>query len=232
MQPYIPDVAAESAGVIQAFHDALAPSLPDPALRQDLRLHLDDDCAALASRYQDWLVDEPAKHQLQQSAVALAAYLHLRGAVPDQELLGLLRAAFTEPLRAIVRGGTAQALDQAEDPFVTLVGISKLSEKHFHGESFVFERPRDDDRAYHLDVTRCLWQSFFVAEGCPELTAIFCAFDEAWIGAIEPGRHGLRFERATTLGEGGSLCPFHFFRVERASPTHAEPAAAPGRGGR
>src|SRR5262249_41639836 len=132
---YVPDVAAESAGVIQAFLVALAQSLPAPALMQDLRLRLDDDCAALASRYQDWLVDEPAKHQLQQSAVVLAAYRHLHGAVPDQELLGLLRAAFTEPLRAIVGGGTSQALNQAEDPFVTLVGISKLRERQFHARA-------------------------------------------------------------------------------------------------
>src|SRR5262249_23514724 len=190
-----------------------------------------DDWAALASRYKDWLVDEQAKHQLRQSAVVLAAYRHLRSAVPDQELLGLLRVAFTEPLRSVVRGGQAQALDQADDPFGPLVVISKLGEEHFHGGSFVCERPRDDDRAYYLDVTRCLWHSFFVAEGCPELTTIFCAFDEAWIGAIEPGRHGLRFERATMLGQGGSLCPFHFFRVERESPKHVEPGVAPDRGG-
>lgn len=173
-------------------------------------------------------MDEQAKHQLRQSAIVLAAYRHLRDAVRQQELLGLLRAAFTEPLRDAVRAGTAQALEQSDDPFVTMVGISKVREKHSHGEGFVFERPRDDDRAYYLDVTRCLWHSFFVAEGCPELTAIFCAFDEVWIGAIEPGRHELRFERATTLGTGGSLCPFHFFRVERESSQYAKPVAADG----
>jgi hypothetical protein len=221
MQTYVPDVAAESAWVIQAFLDALARSLPDPTLMQELRARLDDDCAALASRYRHWLVDEQAGHQLRQGAVVLVAYRHLRRVVPDQELVGLLRAAFTEPLRAVVRGGTAQALDQSTDPFATLVSISKLREEHVHGASFVFERPRNDERAYYLDVTRCLWHSFFVAEGCPELTAIFCAFDEAWIGAIEPGRHGLQFERATTLGQGGSLCPFHFFRVERQLPNRA-----------
>jgi hypothetical protein len=217
MQEYIPDVAAESAWVIQAFLDALERNLPDPTLMQELHRRLQGDTETLAARYKGWLVDEQAKHQLRQSAVVLAAYRHLRGALPDQELLGLLRAAFTEPLRSAVRAGTAQALDQADDPFVTLVGISRLREEYFHGASFAFERPRDDDRAYYLDVTRCLWHSFFVAEGCPELTAIFCAFDEAWIGAIEPRRHGVRFERATTLGQGGGLCPFHFFRVQRES---------------
>jgi hypothetical protein len=225
MQQYVPDVAAESAWVIQAFLDALARGLPDPGPMPELLSRLDSDCAALAARYKGWLVDEQAGHQLRQGAVVLVAYRCLRGTVPEPELLRLLRSAFTEPLRPAVRDGTAQALDQSEDPFVTLVGISKLREKHFHGDSFVLERPRDDDRAYYADVTRCLWHSFFVAEGCPELTAIFCAFDEAWIGAIEPGRHGVRFERATTLGQGGALCPFHFFRAGRESQQPAGPGA-------
>src|SRR5262245_54653021 len=144
MQQYVPNVAAESAGVIQAFLDALAAKLPDRDLMRGLRARLDADCSAFEHRYRDWLVDEQARHQLRQSAVVLAAYRHLRGAVPEPELLGLLRAAFTEPLRSVIRAGTRRALDQAEDPFMTLVEISKVREKHVHGESFVFERPRDD----------------------------------------------------------------------------------------
>jgi hypothetical protein len=223
MQPdrYVPNAAAEAAWVIKAFLDALAPRLPDPELARGIRQHLDTECAELAAKYSEWLVDEPARHQLRQSAAVLVAYRRLRGTMPESELLGVLRAAFTEPLRGFIRSGTASMLDRAEDPFTAMVGTSKIRETHAFGASFRFERPRDDNEAYHLNITRCLWHSFFAAEGCPELTTIFCAFDEAWIGAVDPARHGLRFERTTTLGEGGELCPFHFTRVARTAPKPA-----------
>ncbi|GAB4583797.1 L-2-amino-thiazoline-4-carboxylic acid hydrolase [Nocardia sp. IFM 10818] len=44
-------------------------------------------------------------------------------------------------------------------------------------------------------------------------TPVLCEFDANRIGAIEPERHGFRFERTTTIGVGGSHCPFHFDRV-------------------
>ena len=58
------------------------------------------------------------------------------------------------------------------------------------------------------------------ASSAAELTPVMCAFDKAWIEAIDPARHGFRFDRATTIGHGGSHCPFHFSR------TRAGPAAA------
>jgi hypothetical protein len=218
---YVPDAAAEAAWVIQAFIDALAQRLHDADWVHGIRRHLDAECAELASKYGGWLVDEPARHQLRQGAAVLVAYRRLRGTVPESELLGLLRSAFTEPLRDVIRSGTAAMLERADDPFIAMVAMSKMRETHSFGASFRFERPRDDNEAYHLNITRCLGHSFFAAVGCPELTTIFCAFDEAWIGAVEPARHGLRFERETTLGEGGATCPFHFTRVARAAPKPA-----------
>jgi hypothetical protein len=41
------------------------------------------------------------------------------------------------------------------------------------------------------------------------------AFDKAWIEAIDPARHGFRFDRVTTIGRDGSHCPFHFSRTPR-----------------
>jgi hypothetical protein len=119
-------------------------------------------------------------------------------------------------------------LDHAPDPYLALVGVAKARERHFFGRSFAFERPRDDDRAYYLDVARCLWHRLFVAEGAPELTPLFCAFDANWIDAIDPARHGVRFSRPTTLGHGGPLCPFHFYRVARATSDGAD--MVPGKG--
>lgn len=215
MQDYIPDPAAEAQWVVDGFFSALAAGLPDTQWVDELRRNLDADCARFEEKYQRRLVDAAARYTLHQGVAVLMAYRRLHSSMPTPELLELLRHALVDPLRAAVGGATSQALDAVDDPFTKIVGISKLREQSTFGASFTFERRRDDNQGYYLDIVRCLWHSFFVAEECPELTAIFCAFDNNWIEAIDPGKHGVKFERATTLGTGGMLCPFHFFRVSR-----------------
>ena len=42
---------------------------------------------------------------------------------------------------------------------------------------------------------------------------VFCDMDTNWMDAVEPGRHGFRFERPTTMGYGGDRCRFWFIRT-------------------
>lgn len=219
---YIPDPKTETERVIQGFFQVIGQRLGDPTRAQHLIEVIRTHAAALEAAYQGWVLDEQAHYNLTLGAVVLAAYRALQPTMPWDEALALLRAAFVEPLRDTMRQGTAGWLDHAPDPYAALVGVSKARERHFFGQAFTFERPRDDDRAYFLDVARCLWHSFFVAEGAPELTPIFCAFDANWIDAIDPDRHGVRFSRPTTLGHGGPLCPFHFYRVAPATGAPAD----------
>jgi hypothetical protein len=128
-----------------------------------------------------------------------------------------LREAFIKPTRDFVREATTQMLDAAPDPLHALAEVSKFREEHFYGAGFTFEHERDDNQAYLVNVRRCFYHNFFVANGAPELTPIFCDFDANWIDAIDPARHGVRFERTTTMGYGGTMCPFHFYRIERKS---------------
>ncbi|WP_433734573.1 L-2-amino-thiazoline-4-carboxylic acid hydrolase [Nocardia sp. CA-129566] len=51
------------------------------------------------------------------------------------------------------------------------------------------------------------------ARGRTELTTEMCEFDANWIDVIDPRAHGFRFQRTTTIGLGGSHCPFHFDRT-------------------
>ena len=44
------------------------------------------------------------------------------------------------------------------------------------------------------------------------LTPVFCDWDANWASAIDPARHGFRFERPTTLGLGGDGCYFRHTR--------------------
>jgi hypothetical protein len=215
MSDYIVDPASEAEWVIEAFLDALGREEATSQLIGQLRNRLDAEYARLEEKYEHWLIDAPARYALRQSVVVLTAYRHYEETVPRSALLSILGRSFTEPLRQPVLTGTARTLDESDDPFTQLVGISKARERQAFGASFQFERRRDDAFGYYLDIVRCLWHSFFTAEGYPELTGLFCAFDNNWSEAIDPDKHGVRFERVTTLATGGSLCPFHFFRVSR-----------------
>jgi hypothetical protein len=142
----------------------------------------------------------------------LAAYQVLRPRCERAEpLLDHLAAAFAAS-GAVFTPKVRAWLDASPDAFADMVAVSKLRERESFGARFEFERPRDDDGAYFADVRRCYWHDFFTSEGHPELTRVMCEFDRNWFSAIDPERHGVRFERATTLGTGGDHCPFHFFR--------------------
>lgn len=210
---YTPDPAAENEWVTAAFLDAVQRRAAGHMPAGQLTAEIQTQQQALLEAHQDWMVDVQARANLHTSAVVLAAYRVLQGHIPRDELLALIREAFVWPLRDSIRTGTTLMLDHAPDPFQAMRAVSKARELHFFGAGFTFERSRDDDRAYYADVTRCLWHSFFVANGAPELTPIFCEFDTNWIEAINPARHRVQFSRATTLGNGGPLCPFHFFRL-------------------
>jgi hypothetical protein len=213
MPAYIPDPASESEWTIAAFLEALAAHPATSPLLSQLKDSLDGQFVHYEQKYHHWLPDDGARYALRQGVAVLSAYRLYSRTLSAPTLLAVLRQCFVEPLREAVRSATARALNGARDPFAEIVAIAKLRERSVFGGGFQFEKSRDDDRACYMDVVRCLWHRFFAAEAYPELTAIFCAFDNNWIEAIDPNQHGVRFERATTLGTGGHLCPFHFFRV-------------------
>jgi hypothetical protein len=103
-------------------------------------------------------------------------------------------------------------LDAAPDPFAAMVELSRTRERDAFGAGFTFVRSADDDQRYLLDVHRCFYQDVLAANDATELGAAMCEFDGYWMSAIDPERHGFRFERPTTIGRGGTHCPFHFRR--------------------
>lgn len=202
---YQPDPAAEIPPLIEGFLTLLAELAPgfDPARCQAL-------AAELAAGQQHRIVDEPARHNLALVAVLVAAFRLLP---PETDRHTLLRRALTEPFAEQVAQGTRHALDYAEDAFTAMVRISKSREEHAFGAGFTFAAAADNDQEYLLQVRRCFYHDTLGALDAAELTPVLCAWDESWIGAIEPARHGLTFERPTTIGLGGSHCPFSFRRA-------------------
>ncbi|MFF0775990.1 L-2-amino-thiazoline-4-carboxylic acid hydrolase [Nonomuraea wenchangensis] len=204
---YVPDPDRDTTLLLDAFYERLATT--DADLTAAMRARQDELEAANQSR----IVDEPARHNLRLTLALVAAYEILRPRLGRQQAIAAVQAAFVEPFGDAMKEGTRAMLDQAPDAFRAMVEMSKSREEHAFGKGFVFERPVDYDERYHLDVRRCFYHDVLVANGAPELTPAMCAFDANWIEAIAPRRHGFRFERRTTIGMGGTHCPFHFDRI-------------------
>lgn len=67
-----------------------------------------------------------------------------------------------------------------------------------------------DPKRYQMDVTACPYVKYCNAEGCGELTHIFCDNDVYAYGHL----NGIIFERSQTLGTGGEKCDFLLYSSE------------------
>ena len=61
---------------------------------------------------------------------------------------------------------------------------------------------------YDVIITKCLWHTACVENGCEELCRLFCDVDDVTYGGLKK----IGFTRTKTLGYGGDCCDFHFFR--------------------
>jgi L-2-amino-thiazoline-4-carboxylic acid hydrolase len=211
---YVPDPAAETAMLIDAFVRALTERFSEePGLADRLR----DRHRRLVAEQQDRVVDEPSHYNLAMTLAVLGAYQELAGGHGDGELLPALTAAFVGPLEPFVRTATRSVLDEAEDPFAAMVALTRDREQQAFGEGFEFTHPDDDPEHFTSQVERCFYHDVLRASGAGRLTPTFCAFDANWIDAIDPERDGFEFERPTTIGTGGPSCPFRFRRTSRGA---------------
>ncbi|GAA3560629.1 hypothetical protein GCM10022419_046590 [Nonomuraea rosea] len=213
---YVPDPDRDTTLLLNAFYDHLAAALREHTLSADLTTAMRARQEELEAANKSLIVDEPARHNLRLTLALVAAYDLLLPRLGQETAIAVVRTSFIEPLGESMKEGTRAMLDNAPDAFRTMVELSKSREEHAFGKGFVFDRPVDDDERYYLDVRRCFYHDVLVANSASELTPTMCAFDANWIEAIEPGKHGFRFDRHTTIGTGGTSCPFHFSRTEEA----------------
>lgn len=164
---------------------------------------------------QHFVVDDPSHHNIVMTSWVLAAYKTLRNSFDESKAKEIVRYAFIEPDRKLFQFFTRVSLWLSRDALKTMAKVSKDKEVRAYGKTFSFERERDDNTAYFLNVNKCLYHDFFVKNGAPELTAVFCDFDTNWAEVIDPKRHGLKFERPGTLGYGQKKCQFQFSKVQR-----------------
>lgn len=178
---YIPNPQAENEAIIQGFLSVIEQEIAHRSDSTQLIDAIRNASSALESAHQTWVVDEPSRYNLKLTATVLAAYRVLGPIVEQPSLLALIRKGFLEPIRPYVEKGTRATLEYSPDPFEALTEVSKTREETFFGKGFTFERERDDKDAYLVNVIRCFYHSFFVANGAPELTPIFCDFDASWV---------------------------------------------------
>ena len=64
--------------------------------------------------------------------------------------------------------------------------------------------------SYDITITKCLWHTACMENGCPELCPLFCDVDDVTYGGLRK----ISFHRTQTLGRGGNCCDFHFYRTK------------------
>ena len=63
---------------------------------------------------------------------------------------------------------------------------------------------------FDVTITKCLWHTACVENGCAHLCRLFCDVDDVTYG----GLNKMGFSRTKTLGYGGDCCDFHFFKKQ------------------
>ncbi|KAK1179645.1 L-2-amino-thiazoline-4-carboxylic acid hydrolase [Streptomyces sp. NBS 14/10] len=214
---YVPDPEHDTALLIAGFFDHISATLQKQALPPG---ELVSAISAMRKRHAEleaanahMVVDEASRYNLRITLAVVAAYEKLLPRLGRDAATRAVRDALVEPLGEAVHASTRAMLDAAPDPFRAMVDVSKAREEYAFGKTFTFQRSADDDQRYLLDIHRCFYHDVLTANSAAELTPVMCAFDGNWIEAIDPERHGFRFDRATTIGLGGATCPFHFTRT-------------------
>ncbi|MEK6153117.1 L-2-amino-thiazoline-4-carboxylic acid hydrolase [Flavobacteriaceae bacterium 3-367] len=78
-----------------------------------------------------------------------------------------------------------------------------------YGNTFSVQEEKEKD-SYALVVHKCGYHGFFLRNGHPELTPIFCQWDNIWSEEINTRKSGINFKRPTTIAENKLHCRFEF----------------------
>ena len=161
------------------------------------------------------VIDRAARTHLGMTALVLASYRVLLTYIKDSEsVINDLEDTFTAVGQRWIKLYIRLILRCSRDPFLTMIEASKKRVENNYGKAFIFEYSGDGQNYFLITTKKCFYYDFFVANGIPELTHVFCSGDKNWFEEIRPEKHGFQFERPTTLGYGGSECPFKFTRIE------------------
>jgi len=168
----------------------------------------------LAEENKLMIIDRAARTHLGMTTLVLASYRILLPYIKDSEsVINILEDVFVGIGQPWIKLYTRFILRFSSDPFRKMIEVSKKRVIKNYGKTFIFEYSGDGQNYFVITTKKCFYHDFFTANEIPELTRVFCSGDKNWFEEIKPEKHGFQFERPTTLGYGGSECPFKFIRV-------------------
>ncbi len=176
---------------------------------------INEDIERLIAEYLDLMKDEKTRPHLRLASAVLASYQSLCPHVVNHEgAINLAESAFVSVGSTMLTLYTKVLLLFSRDPFHAIphAGKKRLDEQYGHAWDY---RMEESTTSISMIVTKCFYHDFFTAVQIPDLTRVFCRWDSNWIDPIDPDKHGIFFERPTTLGYGGEECQFRFTRVEK-----------------
>ena len=174
---------------------------------------IDIEIEHIIGEYSHMLVDEKTHPHLRLTACVLASYQVLTAGLLDQtQALELIENVFCSIGRTTLRLYTQAILMLSKDPFTAITNAGKKRAIEQYGRAWKF-RFEDTENSFTMTCIKCFYHDFFTVVDSQYLTRIFCSWDENWIKPIDPRKHGIVFERPTTMGYGGKACPFIFKRV-------------------
>ena len=169
----------------------------------------------LANENDTMVVDRASRTHLRMTTLVLASYRILLPYIRNSEsVINILENVFTGVGQRWIKLYIRLILWFSRDPFYKMIEESKKRIENNYGTTFTFEYSGDGENYFVITTKKCFYYDFFVANDIPELTRVFCSADKNWFEEIKPEKHGFKFERPTTLGYGGSECPFKFTRIK------------------
>lgn len=174
---------------------------------------LENEIERIIAENSGMVVDDRTLPHLRLTATVLACYSALFSGSMDQQLaIELIEEVFAGIGRAMLRLYTWVLLTFSRDPFNAITHAGSQRALNQYGREWEF-RIEETDRCFSMTATKCFYADFFRAVGEPQLTRVFCRWDQNWIEPIDPARHKISFDRPTTIGFGGKECPFIFKRI-------------------
>ena len=160
------------------------------------------------------IVDRAARTHIRMTTPVPASYRVLLPHFKDSEsVISNREEAFGGIGKRWIKLYTRLMLRFSRDPFSRIIEVSKKRIENNYGRTFRFEYSGDGQNQFIITTKKCFYHDFFAANDIPELTYGFCNGDKNGFEEIKPEKHGFHFERPTTLGYGGSECPFKFTRT-------------------
>jgi hypothetical protein len=101
-------------------------------------------------------------------------------------------------------------------PFAVMRQLFKASLLAYPRQGWDIEQVENSKTSFAFNIHRCFYMDVFTAYGAPELTALYCQWDDLLYTAWSPS---IRWQRTKTLGRGDDCCDFRYSRSKSGKAT-------------